>query len=126
MMNGTRVLRILIACAAAVVLAGGCAFVKKIEQITIDDVDVATVKDGSYSGTVRILPVTAKVRVTVKDGAITDIVLVRHFHGPDHGAEEILDRVVKAQSLRVDAVSGATYSSKVVLEAIEAALRKGQ
>ena len=125
-MNGTRVLRILIACAAAVVLAGGCAFVKKIEQITIDDVDVATVKDGSYSGTVRILPVTAKVRVTVKDGAITDIVLVRHFHGPDHGAEAILGRVVKAQSLRVDAVSGATYSSKVVLEAIEAALRKGQ
>jgi uncharacterized protein with FMN-binding domain len=126
MMNGTRALRILIACAAAVVLAGGCAFVEKIGKLTIGDLDITTVKDGSYSGTVRILPVTAKVRVTVNDGAITDIVLVRHFHGPGHGAEAILGRVVAAQSLRVDAVSGSTYSSKVVLEAIEQALRKGQ
>jgi len=62
----------------------------------------------------------------VHGGAVTDIVLVRHFHGPDHGAEEILGRVVEAQSLRVDAVSGSTYSSKVVLAAIETALRKGR
>lgn len=36
--------------------------------------------------------------------------------------------VVEAQSLQVDAVSGATYSSKVILKAIEDALvnqRKG-
>jgi len=119
-------LRILIACAAAVVLAGGCAFAQKIEQLTIDDVDPAAVRDGEYSGTVRILPVTATVRVTVKDGAITGIDLVRHFHGPGHGAEGILGRVVETQSLQVDAVSGSTYSSKVVLKAIESALKTGR
>jgi uncharacterized protein with FMN-binding domain len=126
MMNGTRALRILVACAAVAVLAGGCGFEKKIGNLAIDDLDIAAVKDGTYTGTVRILPVTAKVRVTVNGGAVTDIVLVRHFHGPDHGAEQILGRVVEAQSLRVDAVSGSTYSSKVVLAAIEAALRKGR
>ncbi len=99
-MGRTRVVRILLACTAAVVLAGGCAFVEKIEQLTIDDIDVAAVRDGEYTGTVRILPVTAKVRVAVKDGAITGIDLVRHFHGPDHGAEQILGRVIEAQSLR--------------------------
>jgi uncharacterized protein with FMN-binding domain len=108
------------------ILAGGCGFEEKIGNLSIGDLDFTAVKDGTYTGTVRVLPVTAKVRVTVNGGAVTDIVLVRHFHGPDHGAEEILGRVVEAQSLRVDAVSGATYSSKVVLAAIEAALRKGQ
>jgi uncharacterized protein with FMN-binding domain len=33
--------------------------------------------------------------------------------------------VIEAQSLSVDAVSGSTYSSKVVLKAIELALKKG-
>lgn len=117
---------ILLACVAAVVLLGGCTFVEKIEQLTIDDVDIGAVRDGEYTGTVRILPVTAKVRVDVKDGAVTGIDLLRHFHGPDHGAEEILGRVIAAQSLVVDAVSGSTYSSKVVLKAIESALNKGR
>lgn len=125
-MGRTRVLRILLACAAAVALAGGCAFVEKIEQLTIDDIDVAAARDGEYLGTVRVLPVTATVRVTVKAGVVTGIDLVRHVHGPDHGAEQILGRVIEAQSLRVDAVSGSTYSSKVVLKAIETALRKGR
>ena len=125
-MNGTRVLRILVACAAVAILAGGCGFEEKIGNLSIGDLDFTAVKDGTYTGTVRVLPVTAKVRVTVNGGAVTDIVLVRHFHGPDHGAEEILGRVVEAQSLRVDAVSGSTYSSKVVLAAIETALRKGR
>ena len=125
-MAGTRGLRTLIVCVAAVVLVGGCTFVEKIEQLTIDDVDIASVRDGTYTGTVRVLPVTAKVRVDVKDGAITGIDLVRHFHGPDHGAEEILARVIAAQSLAVDAVSGSTYSSRVVLKAIESALNTGR
>jgi len=64
--------------------------------------------------------------VTVKDGAITGIDLIRHVHGPDHGAEQILVRVMERQSLRVDAVSGSTTSSKVVLKAIESALQKGR
>ncbi len=61
-MGRTRALRILLACAAAVVMAGGCAFVEKIEQLTIEDIDVAAVRDGEYRGTVRVLPVTARSR----------------------------------------------------------------
>jgi len=125
-MNIARILRILLACIAAVVVLGSCAFAQKIEQLTVDDVGIASVKSGEYRGSVKILPVTATVRVTVKDGAITEIDLVRHFHGPDHGADAILGRVMAAQSLAVDAVAGATYSSKVVLKAIEQALKKGQ
>ena len=72
------------------------------------------------------MPVTAKVRVSVRGGRITDLQLLSHMHGPGHGADAILKRVLASQSLRVDAVSGASYSSKVVLKAIETALNQGR
>ncbi|MBN2323402.1 MAG: FMN-binding protein [Spirochaetes bacterium] len=103
----------------------GCEFIKEIEKLTIEDIDVRDVKDGTYEADQSNVPVTAKVQVTVKEGRIIDIELLGHSHGPKHGADEILDRVKAQQSLRVDAVTGATYSSKVVLKAIEKALKQG-
>jgi uncharacterized protein with FMN-binding domain len=117
---------IILACAAAAIWLAGCSGLEEINRIAVRDVALSTVKDGSYEGSQRNFPVTAKVRVTVENGRITDIRLLRHFHGPGHGADEILGRVLAKQSLQVDAVSGATYSSKVVLKAIESALEKGQ
>jgi uncharacterized protein with FMN-binding domain len=117
--------RLIPACVALLVALGGCAFQEKIDNLVVDDIAPALVKDGTYRGVERILPVTASVRVTVSGGRITDIALRSHIHGPDHGAEAILPRVIEAQSLRVDAVAGATYSSRVVRKAIERALRKG-
>ena len=40
------------------------------------------------------------------------------------GAEIIPEKVIEAQSLKVDSVSGATYSSKVILKAIQDAILK--
>ncbi len=93
-----------------------------LSSVEVTDVDLSAVADGTYSGSSGAFPVTAEVRVTVSDHAITDIVLVSHSHGPDHGADAITGEVIKAQSLNVDAVSGATTSSKVILLAIEDAL----
>ena len=118
-------IRLAILCAVALATLGGCAFVEKIDKLTIADIDPGLVKDGTYTGSVRILPVTASVRVTVSAGRITDIALLSHSHGPDHGADDILPRVLAAQSLQVDAVAGSTYSSKVVRKAIELALTRG-
>ena len=67
--------------------------------------------------------VAAQVRVTVADGAIRRIEILHHENGRGKPAEAVLDRVIAAQSLRVDAVSGATSSSKVLLKAVENALR---
>ena len=117
--------RLFLAAAAMLFVLGGCGFDVKINKLVIENVDPARVKDGIYRGVERILPVTASVRVTVSGGRITDIALVSHLHGPDHGADAILPRVIEAQSLQVDAVAGATYSSKVVRKAIERALTKG-
>jgi uncharacterized protein with FMN-binding domain len=112
-------------CAVLLVVLGGCAFIGKINKLTVEDVTVHQVKDGTYEGSQDFSPVTASVRVTVSAGRITDIVMLSHGHGPNHGADAIFPRVIVAQSLAVDAVSGSTYSSKVVLKAIETALKKG-
>ena len=116
---------VILACAAAGLGLAGCSGIEEIEALTVEDVQVSRVQDGRYEAAQRNLPVTAKVRVTVEGGRIADIELLRHFHGPDHGADAIVERVIAEQSLQVDAVSGATYSSKVVLKAVESALRQG-
>jgi uncharacterized protein with FMN-binding domain len=61
--------------------------------------------------------------VTINNHKITGIELVKHNHGQGAPAEVITGKVVEAQTLEVDIVSGATYSSKVILKAIENALK---
>lgn len=94
-----------------------------VEALRVQDVDLATVPDGAYVGSQDAVLVAAEVRVTVADGAIRRIEILRHENGRGKPAEAVLDRVIAAQSLRVDAVSGATSSSKVLLKAVENALR---
>jgi uncharacterized protein with FMN-binding domain len=65
------------------------------------------------------------VVVTVKDHAISTIQLTEHNNGQGQPAERITDDVLAAQTLDVDVVAGATYSSKVILKAIETALTQG-
>jgi uncharacterized protein with FMN-binding domain len=107
------------------VLLAGCNSINKIESLVIEPVAIDQVADGTYRGIERHFPVTAVVEVAVAGGVISDIELKHHFHGPDHGADDIIPQVIAAQSLEVDAISGSTYSSTVVLKAIENALREG-
>lgn len=98
-------------------------FEKKIEGAVISSVDLSKVIDGTYTGSYKIFPVSAEVKVTVKNNKITEIQLIEHKNGQGAQAESILDRVLEAQTLEVDIVSGATASSKVILKAMENALR---
>lgn len=95
---------------------------KQVAAITITNVDLAKVADGTYSGSFKVFPVSAEVKVTVENHTITQIQLVKHKNGQGSAAEVIPDKVVAAQSLDVDIISGATSSSKVILKAIENAL----
>ena len=116
----------------AVIMVVGGAFAAKyfsdlssyrqaVEEISIGDVDLSTIPDGTYSGSHEAVWVGATVEVTVRDHRITEIKL-DHRHGQGEAAEVIPDKVIEAQSLQVDTVSGATSSSKVILKAIEKAL----
>jgi uncharacterized protein with FMN-binding domain len=94
----------------------------KLPDLPVVDVDFSQLVDGVYMGSYQVFPVSAAVEVTVSNRTVSRIELLRHRHGQGAVAEIIPERVVEAQSLKVDAVSGATYSSIVILKAIENAL----
>ncbi|HSP46865.1 MAG TPA: FMN-binding protein [Clostridiaceae bacterium] len=95
---------------------------ENLEAMEIQEVDLAAVEDGRYVGFYGSFPVDAKVEVIVTDHRIMKISLLEHGNGQGGNAEVIPDKVVEAQSLQIDSVSGATYSSRVILKAIEVAL----
>lgn len=98
--------------------------VETLRNTEIEDVDLNLVPDGVFTGSYSRFPGSAEVSVTVHDHIITDIKLVKLVSGRGQTAEAIPGMVVEAQSLNVDAVSGATSSSKIILLAIEDALKK--
>ena len=95
----------------------------RLSDVTISDVDLINVEDGIYEGSYKTFPVSARVRVTVRDHKITAVDLIEHENGQGQGAEVLPSMVVERQTLQLDSISGATYSSKVILKAIESALK---
>jgi len=88
--------------------------------------DMSGKSDGTYRGNYVLSgsPVKVTLDVTVKDNNITAIKIIKHFCSPiGKKAEKIIESVIKRQSLNVDAVSGATGSSKAILKAVENALQ---
>lgn len=102
------------------------SFDKRISEVTVTNVDLNKIPDGTYTGSCKVFPVEATVEVTVESHKIISINLIKHVNGQGKPAEVIPDKVVQAQSLDVDAISGATFSSKVILKAIENALSSVQ
>ncbi len=95
---------------------------EELEGLPLMDMDLSGIPDGSYPGEFSRFPVSAEVEVLIEGEKIIGIELLSHGHGPGYGAEAIIERVIGEQSLQVDVISGATYSSIVVLKAVEDAL----
>lgn len=94
----------------------------KLKAMEMTDVDLAGIANGTYVGNYELFPVSVVVEVTIEDHELAGIRLIEHRHGRGKAAEAVIDRVLKAQALQVDSVSGATYSSLVILKAIDNAL----
>ncbi|MFW6287261.1 MAG: FMN-binding protein [bacterium] len=106
-----------------VVSLTGC--LGEINNLEIKEVDLTQVRDGEYIGECNTTLVSAEVKVIVEDHKIINIDILKHKNGRGEKAEKIVDSVADKQSIQVDMVSGATGSSKVILKAIENALRNG-
>ncbi|HUW64864.1 MAG TPA: FMN-binding protein [Spirochaetia bacterium] len=96
-----------------------------VSQTVIRGVDLSKVANGVYFGSYDVIMVADEVMVTVRDHKITGIEIIKDVSQRGQRAEPILSRVISAQSLHVDTISGATNSSKVILKAIENALTAG-
>ena len=99
---------------------------KQVRNIPINEVDLSNVQDGSYKGDFSYGGFTYEVEVTVKEHRIDNIEILKN-RDTKHAkkAEGVVEKVLNAQSLKVDVVTGATTTSKALLKAIENALKKG-
>ena len=109
----------------AVYLRNVAAYKQAVRETTVDEINISDVPDGIYIGEYDVNFIYAKVEVTVQDGKITNIELLEHKNERGKPAEAILGKMIDAQRINVDAVSGATNSSTVIKKAAENALKKG-
>ncbi len=93
-------------------------------ETDIRTVNLKQIPDGSYEGEFES-GVKVRVRVEISGHQLRDIRILEHRTQLGRRAEKITDRVIRDQSLNVDAVTGATLSSVCILKAIENALLKG-
>ena len=94
-------------------------------QTPVAEVPANGYKDGIYEGSGTGFGGTITVRVTVSGGKIVSIEILdasgetaSYFAS----AKGVIDRIIASQSPNVDAVSGATYSSNGIIQAVQNAL----
>jgi len=90
-------------------------------------IDASGIPDGVYRGKHKWFPVKVTVDVTVKAGKVVKIALVKHFKGKGGKAEKpVPSQIIEKQSTQVDAVTGATRSSLVIMNAVQDAINKAK
>jgi uncharacterized protein with FMN-binding domain len=127
--------RMLLYIGLGIVVALGVAFLfginglKETLGLQINNVDLSGVADGTYRGSFEAGRFRASVEVMVKDRKIVGVKPL----GTDSSKaaeKKILDqiyspaiaKVIQTQTPRVDAISGATATTKAMLKAVENAL----
>lgn len=96
----------------------------EILDMEIRDMSARGIPDGTYAGSFDGYRWTNALTVTVNGGRITEIDIVKDqaVAAPDVSSE-LFAGVIEKQSPAVDAVSGATVTSKAYLKAVEEALQ---
>lgn len=130
---------LLIVCISVIIfalagLAAGWLFTEKerreARNVQIGEVDFKHLHAGDYVGEYAggMYKWRANtVKVTVAAQKVTAIKLLEHSKNqPATSTDELFGRVIQAQSLQVDSISGATLTTKAYLKAIENALDQAQ
>ena len=89
------------------------------------DIDLSKIKDGTYEGQANGYRGLVKVSVTVKDHKITAIKVLSNSDDAaffNRASAGVIKNILAKQSLKVDVVSGATYSSNGIIKAVKNAL----
>ena len=83
-------------------------------------------KDGVYTGSGQGFNGPIRVRVTISKGSITNVEILSHSDdNPYFGrARAVISKILGKADKSVDTVSGATYSSRGILDAVRNALSK--
>ena len=96
------------------------------EQAVGSEVSTDNLRDGEYEGTATGYGGPLTVRITIKDGKLTDIKVISQTETPEYfnKAKAVIDKILSSGSVDVDSVSGATISSNAIKKAVADALHK--
>jgi uncharacterized protein with FMN-binding domain len=129
-MKKSIILSSIIIMAVSISVLCGCSGYKEMKQVrnmSIKEIDLSTVSAGKYRGDFSYGGFTYEVEVSIKGHRIDNITILKNIDSIyAKEAETVIDRVLYSQSLNVDAVSGATTTSKALLKAVEGALSKAR
>ena len=98
---------------------------KKTKKANAGDIDLSKIKDGTYEGQANGYRGLVKVSVTVKGHKITAIKVLSNSDDAaffNRASAGVIKNILAKQSLKVDVVSGATYSSNGIIKAVKNAL----
>lgn len=130
------VLFIVAMCLIAVVADAPCR--NEIKALTFSEVSFDNLKDGTYVGEyvgTKSHVRDAKVEVTVANGTITEVKILKGAINKEgqpiiirdgKTITNLLDNVIQEKSLEIDVISGATITSKAHMKAFENALKQAQ
>lgn len=94
------------------------------DLISLDNFE--KLKDGKYRASSMGYAGTIQVEVTISGGKLADIQVLSHNETPGYYERGfgVIARILDAQSVSVDAVSGATYTSKAIMVAVSKAIQQ--
>jgi len=103
--------------------------VKRFKQLVIAHIDPAAAPDGEYTGQCPFWKrFMYRVKVTVKSGKMTHIDVLEN--GTENAYAKkgmgVVGRMLEKQSPKVQAVTGATVTSKALMKCVEKALKKAR
>lgn len=93
------------------------------------DINNGQYTDGTYEGSASGFSSGLKVQVKIENGEISDVQVVSHNETPgfcERAIETVPAEIISEQSTNVDTVSGATYTSVGIINAVNDALSNAQ
>lgn len=104
--------------------AANAISLNKIRHMPIENISLTKINDGIYKGQAKAGNYIYKVEVEVKDHKITHINSIENRKSTYVTyAEGVFPKIIKEQKINVDAVTGATTTSKAFMKAVENALK---
>ena len=121
-----RIVAFAVVAVLAAVTAAGSLSLHTARSLPIEHVEPALLPDGLYKGKASDGSFIYRVQVTVKGGTITGIEAVTNRASLYAlVAEGVFAEAMNLQSPRADTITGATTTSKMLLKAVEDALKSG-
>ena len=116
------VILIAIAAAATFYISRGLSEGMTVE---LQGVSPYLLEDGSYAGSYKNGRFSNEVSVSVKEGLISEIIVVNDMKiKQDELTNQLFEQVIEEQNTNIDAITGATVSCNAYLKAIENALNQ--